>query len=175
MIPKLQLSATVSSRGCESLSRVHITVVRTVWLSSHLGCHRSAVWLSVLNVPPLTQTVAPMWELGPHPPKAGPVLLTCPFFSPSSLILPSFAWVYIFFSAVQVLLFALSWCSACASVSEGVLLMYPWREMYSLSTFSTILFFPPLSFDNHFSIFLTIWLGNLSINSDSSFFLASHQ
>ena len=48
--------------------------------------------------------------------------------------------------------------------------------MYSMATYSsTVLFFPPLSFDNHLSIFLTIWLGNLSINYDSSFFLASHQ
>ena len=39
-----------------------------------------------------------------HPLRAGPVLLTLPFFPPSSLILPSFAWDYIFFSAVQVLL-----------------------------------------------------------------------
>ena len=40
----------------------------------------------------------------PYPPRADPVLLTLPFFPPSSLILPSFAWDYIFFSAVQVLL-----------------------------------------------------------------------
>ena len=49
-------------------------------------------------------------------------------FSPSSFILPSFAWFLIFFSAGQVPLSALSWCSACTSVSEGVLLMYPQRE-----------------------------------------------
>ena len=29
------------------------------------------------------------------------------------------------------------WCSACTSVSEGVFLMYLWREMYSTSTYSS--------------------------------------
>ena len=33
--------------------------------SFHLGCHRSAVSLSSLNVSPLTQTVALMWGLDP--------------------------------------------------------------------------------------------------------------
>ena len=56
----------------------------------------------------------------PHWPRAGPVLLTFP---PSSFVLRSFAWFYIFFSTGQVLLSALSWCSACISVSEGVFLM----------------------------------------------------
>ena len=55
-----------------------------------------------------------------------------PVFSPSSFILPSFVWFYIFFSTGQVLLSILSWCSACTSVSEGVFLMYPCREIYSI-------------------------------------------
>ena len=76
----------------------------------------------------------------PPPTEAGPVLLTLLFF-PSSFILPSFAWVYIFFSTGQALS-ALSWCSACTSLSEVVFLMYPWRWMYSTSTCSsTILFY----------------------------------
>ena len=61
-----------------------------------------------------------------------------PVFPPSSFILPSFVWVYIFFSAGQVLLSACSWCWACTFVSEGVFLMYPWREMYYTSTYSII-------------------------------------
>ena len=64
-----------------------------------------------------------------------------PVFPPSSFILLSFAWFYIFFSTGQVLLSALSWCSACTSVSEGVFLMYPWREMYSTSTYSSAILF----------------------------------
>ena len=59
----------------------------------------------------------------PHPWGQGPVLLTLMFSPPSSFVLPSLACVYIFFSTGQVLLTALSWCSACASVSEGVFLM----------------------------------------------------
>ena len=61
--------------------------------------------------------------------------------APSSFVLPSFAWVYIFFSIGQVLLSALSWCSACTSVSESVFLIYPWREMYSTSTYSSAILF----------------------------------
>ena len=38
-----------------------------------------------------------------------------------------FTWFYMFFSTGQVLPSALSWCSACTFVSEGVFLMYPWR------------------------------------------------
>ena len=56
-----------------------------------------------------------------------------PVFPPSSFVLQSFVWFYIFFSTGQVLLSALSWCFACFSVSEGVFLMYPWKEMYSMS------------------------------------------
>ena len=48
---------------------------------------------------------------------------------------------FIFFSAGQVLLSALSWCSACTSVSEGVFLIYPWREMYPTSTYSSTTLF----------------------------------
>jgi len=60
----------------------------------------------------------------PHPPRAGPVLLTLLFFPPSSFILPSFVWFYILFFTGQVLLSTLSWCSACTSASEGVFLMH---------------------------------------------------
>ena len=45
------------------------------------------------------------------------------------------------FPTGQVLLAALSWCSACTSVSEGVFLMYPRREMYSMSIYSSIILF----------------------------------
>ena len=75
----------------------------------------------------------------PHLPRAGPVLLTL-LFSPLVPCPTEFCAV-LFFSAGLVLLSVLSWCPACTSVSEGVFLMYPWREMYSMSTyFSTILF-----------------------------------
>ena len=35
------------------------------WFSFHLGCHRSAISLSALNVSPLTQTTALMWGWDP--------------------------------------------------------------------------------------------------------------
>ena len=57
-VPQLQLPVTASSRVC-------MAVAKTVWFSFHLGCHRSAVPLSALNVSPLTQTTAPMWRLAP--------------------------------------------------------------------------------------------------------------
>ena len=64
-----------------------------------------------------------------------------PVFPPSSFILLIFAWVYIFLSTHQTFLSSLSWCSTCTSVSEGVFLMYPWREMYSTSTYSSAILF----------------------------------
>ena len=87
-----------------------------------------------------------MWGLTlasvPPPPRSGPVLLILLFPTPSSLVLPSFVWFCVVFPTGQVLLSALSCCSAFTSVSEGVFLMYPWKEMYSTSTYSsTILFF----------------------------------
>ena len=77
---------------------------------------------------------------GPPPTRAGPVLVTLLSFP----LVPSFYRVLcssMLFSTGQVLLSALSWCSACTSVSEGVFLMYPWREMYSTSTYSSDILF----------------------------------
>ena len=50
--------------------------------------------------------------------------------------LPSTEFCVVLFAPTtgQVLLSTLSWCSACTSVSEGVLVIYMWREMYSTST-----------------------------------------
>ena len=65
-IPKLQLPAAAPSREPMFLSRVCMAAARTVWFSFHLGCHRSAVSLSTLNVSPLTQTIAQMWGSDPR-------------------------------------------------------------------------------------------------------------
>ena len=64
-IPELQLPAIASSRGPVSLSGVCMAAARTAWFSFHLGCHRSAVSLSTLNVSLLNQTIALMWGLDP--------------------------------------------------------------------------------------------------------------
>ena len=62
-----------------------------------------------------------------------------PLPSHPSFVLPSFVWFYIFFPFSQGLLPILSWCSVSTSVSEGVFLRYLWRDMYSMSTFSTVI------------------------------------
>ena len=79
-------------------------------------------------------------------------------FLPSSFVLQGFAWVYIFFSAGQVFLCTLSWCSACTSASEGVFLMYPWRVMYSTSNYSSTILFLVLIFISYVFILSYILL-----------------
>ena len=108
-----------------------------------------------------------------HLPRVGSVLLIVLFFplGPSSYLLPSFAWFYIFFSTSQVLLSTLSWFSVCTSVSEGVFLMYPWREVYSMPTYSSaILFSSLLSFKVLFLIPIILRFNN-SMLWCKSFFL----
>ena len=144
-ILKLQFLATVPSRALASLSRVCVTVSRAVWFSFHLGCHRPAVSLSALNVPPLTQTIAQMWGSDPcfsssSPPRAGWVLLTLLFFP----LVPSSYWV-LHASIYSFPLSALSWYSARTSVAEGVFLMYPWGERYSTPTYSSAILFTTVS------------------------------
>ena len=76
-IPRIHLSASTAALAgdCSTVttlqlpaaapSGVCMAVARTVGLSFHLGCHRSAVSLSALNVSPLTQTVASVWGSDP--------------------------------------------------------------------------------------------------------------
>ena len=104
-IPKLQLPAAAPSRKLASVSGVCVAAASTVWFSFHLGCHRSAVSLSALNVSPLTQTIAPMW--GSDPCFSSPTSwrqvqsypTNTPIFPPRFFILLSFAWFCIFFSS----------------------------------------------------------------------------
>ena len=104
----------------------------------------------------------------PHPLRAGPVLLTL-VSPPSSFILPSFAWVYIFFSAGQVLLSALSWCSPCISVPEGIFLMYLWREMYCKSTYSSaILFLFPRKVSTSFCLIFLVCKMEIIVTTSQS-------
>ena len=111
-IPKLQPPATAPSRRLAFLSGVCMAATRIIWFSFHLGCHGSAVSLSALNVSPLTQTIAPVWDqtFASVPPlaesRSSPTNTSV--FPPSSFILLSFAWFYVFFSAGQVFLSALA-------------------------------------------------------------------
>ena len=125
-IPMLQLPTTACSREPASLSRVHMAVARSVWFSFHLGCHRSAVFTFSLKcfflwLRQLSQC-GDRIPVSVPPPAKGRSSLTHSCFPPISFILPSFAWFYTFFSIGQVLLSALSWCSACTSM----LTIYPW-------------------------------------------------
>ena len=78
----------------------------------------------------------------PHPPETGPVPLTLLFFP----LVPSSYWVL----RVSIYRFPLvrysCWISACTSVSEGVFLMYPWREKYYTSIYSSSILFSHVSF-----------------------------
>ena len=106
-----------------------------------------------------SDSIAPMWGLDPcfSSPTCRSSLTNIPALPTRSFILLSFAWVYIFFSAGQVLLSGLSWCSAFTSVSEGVSLMYPWKEIYFMSAYSSaILFSEILHFSCRFSYILFI-------------------
>ena len=150
-IPKLHFPGAEPSRGPMFLSRVCMAEARTVWFLFYLGCHRTSVSLSALNVFPWLRQLPQCGDWTPAsvlPPTKGRSSPTnTPVFPPSSFILPSFASFYIFFSTCQVLLSTLSWYSACTSVSEDVSLMYLWRKMYSISTYSsTILFSHNINF-----------------------------
>ena len=96
-IPMLQLPTTACSREPAVLSRVHMAVARSVWFSFHLGCHRSAVSLSALNVSSSDSDNCPSVGIGsllqfPHLPRAGLVLLTpvFPLFPSSYRVLHGF-------------------------------------------------------------------------------------
>ena len=176
-IPKLQLLAAAHSRAPMSLSGVCMAVARTVRFSFRLGCHRSTVSPSALNVSPLTQTVALMWGLypcfsSPHPPRASPVQLILLF----SLLVPS-SYRFLHGSVYSFPLVRYS-CPFSAGVLHAFLwlkvylyLMYPWREMYSTSTCSSVILFshPHVRFLSWYYAASTfcVWLGQQSM----SFFL----
>ena len=133
-IPMLQVSGALPPRGRDlPLSGDSMAAARIVWFLFHIGCHRSAVSLSVLNISLLIQTVAPMWRLdtyfsypttkGMSSPNNSPV------FHSSSFILLRFASFCILFSSGQLPLSAFIWCSESTTMSEDVVLMYPWRNI----------------------------------------------
>ena len=98
----------------------------------------------------------------PHSPRAGPVPTNTPVFPSSSFILLFFSLFCVFFSTGQVLLSALSWCSTCIRVCEGVFLMYLWREMYSTFTYSSAILFHPCTVQHFDAHLLSLYLTNFS-------------
>ena len=129
------------SGGPASLSGVCMAVARTVSFSFCLGCHRSAVSLSASNVSSLTQTIAPMWGSDPcfsSPTRRGQVQSyehSC--FPPSFFVLPSFRGSMYSFPLVRHACLLSAAVLLALFVSEGVFLMYPWREMNSTSSYSS--------------------------------------
>ena len=126
--------------------QVCMAAARTVWSSFHLGCHRAAVSLSALNVSPLTQTIAPMCGSDPcfsSPTRWGQIQWyqhSCPH--------PHPPWVPSFHRALQGSIYSIPGPAVhCQLVFckhfyiWGVFLMYPWREMYSTSTYSSTILF----------------------------------
>ena len=149
-----------ASRGPTTLSGVHMVASRIVFvilipfrlsLISYFMLSLKC-FSSVPNNCPDTG-IRPLLQFL-HLPRAGPITLTL-FFTPTSFILASFVW---FYSSCQVLIPAVSSCSASSPVSEGIFLMNPWREMYSTSIYSsTILFFLTYLFELQFFCFFQIY------------------
>ena len=115
-IPKLQVPAAVPSRGPVSLSGVCTAVARTVIL---IPFRLPQICCLTLNLKCFSSDSDnfPMWGLDPcfsSPTVEGRSSPTNTPFppTPSSFILLSFAWFYMFFSTGLVLLSTLSWCSA---------------------------------------------------------------
>ena len=147
-ISMLQPPDAALSRGLVSLSRY-------IWLWKDCLCDYHSIWTvtdqllhypTVSNPSPLFQAVAPIWGsdlcFGFPMPQVQIHFYSLSFHLPPtptpSFVLLSFAWFYFFFfPGGEVLLPALSWCSVGSSVSRGVLLMYPWREVCSTSTYSS--------------------------------------
>ena len=77
-----------------------------------------------------------------------------PILPPSSFLLPSFAWFYIFFSASQVLLWALSWCSAALLCLK----VYSWCIHFHLLLHHLVL-------SAIFFFFFNYWLVGLQMSS----------
>ena len=148
-IPKLQLPATAPSREPESLSEVCTALARSDSHSIQAATDQlfhSQPYMFLLRLRQLPRC-GDLVSVSLPPPAKGRSSPNASAFSPSSFVLQSFAWFCMFFSSCQLLLSILSWCSACTSVSECVFLMYPWREMYSTSTYSSIILFSVFSFE----------------------------
>ena len=154
-IPELQLPAAAPSSRSASLSGLCMAATKDCLIlipfrlpqiscfTLSLKCFSSDSELARCGA----QTPASV----PPPAQGRSSLTNTPVFPPCCFVLPSFVRVYIFFSTGPVLLSALSCCSACTSVSVGVFLMYPWREMYSMSTYSSAILF---------SLFIYFWVVN---------------
>ena len=126
----LQLPAIACSRGLVSLSWICRAAAKIVWFSFHSDCRRSAAALSSSLKCFSFVPIAPMWGSDPCFSSLIPGCRAVLPLSFPSFVLLSFAWVCTFLSGDQGFLLVLSWCFVRSSVSEGVILMHPWREIF---------------------------------------------
>ena len=150
-IPMLLLSATVHFSGLASLFRVRrttawiVSVILNPFRLSQISCF--TLWQPQM-LPFLSQLVDLHASVSPasaHPPpryRSGVTHSSAPPPPLPSFILPSFAWNYIFLSDGQGLLPVLSWFSVRSSASEDIFLTSLWRDMYSVSTYCSVILSP---------------------------------
>ena len=153
-IPKLQLPATAPSRGPGSLSGGCLGYVC-------LGYSKNCLILIPFRLPQIScftlslkcfsfdSDNCPDVRIGPLPPptEGRPSPTNTPVFPPvpsSYQVLHGSIYSFPLVRYSCQLSAEICRCSACTSVSEGVFLMYPWREMYSMSTYSYATFFSVL-------------------------------
>jgi len=136
------------SRGLASLPRVRIAAPRIGYMIL-IPFRLSQISCFTLQQPQMLHFCPKQLpRCGDLSPASVPLLLRVrsspthsPLFPLTFFILPSFVWYYILFSCGQVLLPTLRWYSAGSCVSGGVFLMYPWREIYSTPTYSSVILY----------------------------------
>ena len=121
--PKLQLLAAASSRGSVSLFVICTATARKDCLI-FIPFSLPQICCFTLSLKCFSSDSDSCPDVGLRPPASVPPLAegrssptNTPVFPPSSFVLQSFAWLYIFFSTGQVLLFTLGWCFPCSYVS----------------------------------------------------------
>ena len=155
--PILQSPQTSSQSPCTpvntrpSLGHVGPWYAPSAYFSLCPVCHRSATSPSsdslkcFPSVPiefPVREGVSPNSGISPllQLPCPRVQVLSC-FLSSSFFflfsVIPSYAGIFIVLSSVQGLLLVFSWCSVRIVASIDIFLIHPWREMHSVSTYSS--------------------------------------
>ena len=116
-----------------------------VWFSLFSDCHM--IWQT--QILPLCPNGFPqLWDLSsflalPEPRVRSSSASSPPHFPPLSFALPSYVCLLIILSSCQGLLLVFNQCSVRAEAPVDKLFMHPWREMYSMSTYSYTIFAAP--------------------------------
>ena len=157
--PSTPAPSSCAFRGtCLSVQGMYVarTVTLLPFRLPQISCSRSA-----LNVSPLTQTVAWLWG-------SDPASVSLPAEGRSSPAnTPGFPFLPTSYRVLHGSLFSFPWVRSSyrlwtgvlvALLSEGVFLMYPWREMYPTFTYSSTILFSLI----HFWMLIQLWV--LEIN-----------